>query len=86
MKSHCSHTFLVMLFADNPLTILKLPKEYGCSSLALSTAYHWFCTAAVKNRQNKHDRNHGRKEKEDLLEQNQTKVLFKKQLKIPSED
>lgn len=86
MRSHCSHTFLVMLFADNPLTILKLPKEYGCSSLALSTAYHWFCTAAVKNRQNKHDRNHGRKEKEDLLEQNQTKVLFKKQLKIPSED
>lgn len=74
MRSHCSHTFFVMLFADNPLTILKLPKEYGCSSLALSTVYHWFCSAALKNRLNKNDRNHGRKAKEELLEQNQTEV------------
>lgn len=76
-----------MLFADNLLTILKLPKEYGCSSLALSTVCHWFCRVALKNRQKKSmTKAMEREEKEELLEQNQTKVLFKKQLKLPSED
>lgn len=63
MRSHCSYTFLVMLFADNLLTILKLSKEYGCSSLALSTVYHWFCSVALKTRQKKHDRSHGEERK-----------------------
>lgn len=75
-----------MLFADNLLTILKLSKEYGCSSLALSTVYHCFCSVALKTDKKSMTEAMGRKEKEELLEQNQTKLLFKKQLKLPSED
>lgn len=74
MRSHCSHMFFVMLFADNPLTILKLPKEYGCSSLALSTVYHWVCSAPVKNRLNKPTETMGGKKKKSF--QNKTKLKY----------
>lgn len=79
LQSHISYNVICWLSFNN----FKASKRIWVFIISL-IIITCFCSAAVKNRQNKHERNHGRKE--ELLERNQTKALFKKQLKLPNED